>query len=382
LKLKLNNCDMNKKILWLNWKDINHPQAGGAEVVTHELCKKLVEEGNQVTLLTSLYQDAKETDEIDGIKIIRVGTNKFLHAFQANWYYTKNLKNQFDIIIEEVNTAPYLVNFSKGKEKVFLFYHQLARQVWFFETKFPLNYIGYYFLEPFACFLQNMFKAITITISESTKNDLVKLGARAENIKIITEFIDNKPLVSLEKSLPKDQIFTVLYHGSLREMKRPEEVVKAFGLFVKKHPKSQLWISGGGDQSGLVSIAKSLNFLDKVTFFGRTGETQKLELMQKSSVLCATSVKEGWGLIVTEANSMGTPAIVYNVDGLRDSAKSGGNWIVEENPEALAARLEDVYKLFVENPKEYKEKCSEVLEKSRQHTVQQSYTDFKEIVGL
>lgn len=373
---------MSKKILWLNWKDINHPLAGGAEVVTHELCKKLVEEGNQVTLLTAMYLEARENDVIDGVKIIRVGTNKFLHAFQANWYYSKYLKNQFDIIIEEVNTAPYLVNFSKGKEKLFLFYHQLARQVWFFETKFPLNYIGYYLLEPLACFLQSIFKVTTITISESTKNDLIKLGFKKENIKIITEFIDNKPLDSLGSSLPKDPIFTVLYHGSLREMKRPEEVVKAFGLFVKKHPESQLWISGGGNQSGLTEIAKCSNFLDKVTFFGRTVEAQKLELMQKSSVLCATSVKEGWGLIVTEANSMGTPAIVYNVDGLRDSAKSGGNWIVEENPEALAARLEDTYKLFVENPKEYKEKCSEVLEKSRQHTVQQSYEDFKEIIGL
>jgi len=373
---------MSKKILWFNWKDINHPFAGGAEVVTHELCKKLVQEGNQVTLLTAMYPNAKEADTIDGVKIIRVGANKYLHSFQANLYYKKNLKNKFDIIIEVVNTAPYLVNFSKGKEKLFLFYHQLARQVWFFETKFPLNYIGYYFLEPFACFLQNMLQAVTITISESTKKDLIKLGAKAENIRIITEFIENKPLVSLEKSIKKNQIFTVLYHGSLREMKRPEEVAKAFGLFVKKQPNSQLWISGGGDQSKLIEIAKSSNFFDKVTFFGRTSEQQKLELMQKSSVLCATSVKEGWGLIVTEANSMGTPAIVYNVDGLRDSAKSGGNWIVEENPEILAVCLENCYKLFVENPKEYKEKCSEVLEKSRQHTIQQSYKDFKEIIGL
>jgi glycosyltransferase involved in cell wall biosynthesis len=373
---------MSKKILWLNWKDINHPLAGGAEVVTHELCKKLVEEGNQVTLLTSQYQDAKDTDEIDGIKIVRVGENKFLHGFQANWYYTKHLKNQFDIIIEEVNTAPYFINFSKGKEKVFLFYHQLARQVWFFETKLPLNLIGYYLLEPLACFLQSRFKSTTITISDSTKNDLIKLGFKKEKIKIITEFIDNKPLVSLEKSLPKDPNFTVLYHGSLREMKRPDEVVKAFGLFVKKYPQSQLWISGGGDQSELISIAMSSNFLEKVAFFGRTGDHQKLELMQKSTVLCATSVKEGWGLIVTEANSMGTPAIVYNVDGLRDSAKSGGNWIVEENPEALAIQLEKTYQLFISNPEEYQQKCSEVLEKSRQHTVQQSYTDFIEIIGL
>ena len=44
--------------------------------------------------------------------------------------------------------------------------------------------------------------------------------------------------------------------------------------------------------------------------------------MQKSHYILVTSVKEGWGLIVTEANSQGTPAVVYDVDGLRDSVRN------------------------------------------------------------
>lgn len=38
------------RILWLNWKDIRHPEAGGAEVYTHEIAKRLVEKGYEVTL--------------------------------------------------------------------------------------------------------------------------------------------------------------------------------------------------------------------------------------------------------------------------------------------------------------------------------------------
>jgi glycosyltransferase involved in cell wall biosynthesis len=30
-------------------------------------------------------------------------------------------------------------------------------------------------------------------------------------------------------------------------------------------------------------------------------------------------VREGWGLVVSEANAMGTPAVAYDVPGLRDS---------------------------------------------------------------
>jgi hypothetical protein len=31
-----------KRTLWLNWRDIKNPAAGGAEVLTHEIGKRLV----------------------------------------------------------------------------------------------------------------------------------------------------------------------------------------------------------------------------------------------------------------------------------------------------------------------------------------------------
>jgi hypothetical protein len=32
------------KILWYNWRDIKNPDAGGAEVFTHEVCKRLLKQ--------------------------------------------------------------------------------------------------------------------------------------------------------------------------------------------------------------------------------------------------------------------------------------------------------------------------------------------------
>ena len=57
---------------------------------------------------------------------------------------------------------------------------------------------------------------------------------------------------------------------------------------------------------------------------------KKLDLMQRAHLICVTSLKEGWGLIVTEAASQGTPAVVYNVDGLRDSVRNGKTGFVCE----------------------------------------------------
>lgn len=63
--------------------------------------------------------------------------------------------------------------------------------------------------------------------------------------------------------------------------------------------------------------------------------------MRSAHLITVTSVKEGWGLIVSEAASQGAPAVVYDVDGLRDSVLRGkGGYIAERNtPEALAEAI-------------------------------------------
>jgi glycosyltransferase involved in cell wall biosynthesis len=50
-------------------------------------------------------------------------------------------------------------------------------------------------------------------------------------------------------------------------------------------------------------------------------------------------VREGWGLVITEAAAVGTPAIAYDVPGLRDSVTASGGVLVEPNPRALAEAL-------------------------------------------
>jgi len=377
------------KILFFNWKDIAHPKAGGAEVVTHAIAKKLAKNDHKVTLITAKYPNSKKNDQIDGVKIIRLG-NLVTHYPLAIWYYLRNLRNKFEIIIEEVNTIPYFVNFFKGKEKLTLYYNMLAREIWFYEFFQPLSIVGFW-LEPVYTWFQSRFNNTVLTISESSKQDLIKYGFKSKNIQIFSMWPDNTPLEFLRKSLPKEESFTVLYHGSLRKMKRPLEAFKAFKYFLQKFKQQnslankkqpQLWISGGGSQTHLKEYAKQNNFLENVTFFGRTTEKQKLELMQKTTVLAVTSLKEGWGLIVTEANSMGTPAVVYDVDGLRDSASFEGNFAVKEEAKELGKKLFEMYDIWKSNPNQYNFWREKVLQASKKINFERAYQEFCEIINL
>ena len=75
-----------------------------------------------------------------------------------------------------------------------------------------------------------------------------------------------------------------------------------------------------------------------VTFYGHIENSSKFELLSKAHLVLVPAIREGWGLVVTEANAMGTPAIAYNVPGLRDSVKDGetGILVKENSPNSLA----------------------------------------------
>jgi glycosyltransferase involved in cell wall biosynthesis len=98
-----------------------------------------------------------------------------------------------------------------------------------------------------------------------------------------------------------------------------------------------MWVIGDGYMREELEKKYSDNNKN-IIFFGKTGNVLKYDLMGRAHLLLVPSVKEGWGLVVTEANAMGTPAIAYNVSGLRDSVTNGetGLLTAENTPQGLA----------------------------------------------
>lgn len=336
------------KILWLSWKDINHPLAGGAEVVLHELSKRLVNEGHEVTVLTAMYEGASAEDTIDGVKIIRTGNNKYTHSFAALNYFVRHLRGKYDLVIEVINTAPYFSPFFEKEGRSVLFYHQLAREIWFYETPFPLNFLGFDILEPAATFLLSKSGTTAIAVSESTRKDLKKHGFNESRISLISEGIEIEPIHDPRK-VKKFEQPTLLSFGSIRAMKRTAHQIRAFEIAKQQIPELQLKVAGGASGAYGQKVLRMIEespYADSIEYLGRVSTEQKIELMQKSHAILVTSLKEGWGLIVTEAASQGTPALVYDADGLRDSVidKKTGLVASYNMPDGLAVVIVDFFK--------------------------------------
>src|SRR5688572_21767142 len=97
------------RIVCFSWKDTTHPDAGGAEFVTMEWLKRLRQEGHVVSWVTARYAGASETADIHGISVFRTG-NRLTHYPLSVIHYLWNIRGNVDLLIEEVNTIPYMLS--------------------------------------------------------------------------------------------------------------------------------------------------------------------------------------------------------------------------------------------------------------------------------
>jgi glycosyltransferase involved in cell wall biosynthesis len=293
--------------------------------------KRLVKKGHDVTQVSAGFRNGASEETIDGVKFIRVG-NKYTVYRRARRWYQKSSK-KFDVVIDEINTIPFgTPHFVNRGEKVYALIHQLAREFWYYETPPVISHIGNKFLED--RWLRRYLDVPTITISDSTRSDLISLGFK--NISIIHMGYDFDPLPGLAK---KEETPTLVYVGRFKKAKLPDHVVEAYRLAREKVPGLRLWMIGDGYLKEKLEDRK----IEGVTFFGRVSLAKKSELVSRANLLLVPGVREGWGLVVTEANAMGTPALGYNVPGLRDSIKEGRTgWLCDPNPKAMAEGIAQI----------------------------------------
>lgn len=304
---------------------------GGAEVFTHENIKRWVKAGHEVTLFASEFPNCRPEEVVDGVKIVRAG-GKYLVYWKAKKCYRKLFsKEGYDVVVDEINTRPFLTpKFVNNGEKTIALIHQLAKEYWLYETTFPLSYIGYYYLEKM--WLKNYFDVPTVTVSESTRQDLMDLGF--QDVLVVPEGLNFKPLNHVPE---KENYPVVVYAGRLKRAKRPDHAIKAFAIVKENIPEAELWIIGDGYfKKDLEKIATS-----EVKFFGSVSNGERRELVKRAWILINPSVREGFGLNVVEANALGTPCVAYDVAGLRDSVKNGETGLLAESGsvDALADKI-------------------------------------------
>jgi glycosyltransferase involved in cell wall biosynthesis len=358
------------KIVWCSWKDKKHPLAGGAELVSENILRRLAAHGHEVILLTSSASGLPTTERMDGYTVIRRGSRYTVHL-NAMRYYKKHLRGWADLVVDEINTAPFFARYWVHVPNV-IFIHQLARQVWFYEMPKPFSWIGYA-VEPL--YLRSLAKTPAITVSNSTKKDLERCGFHGDAISVVREGVTLTPIADPAKVTKYDRP-TLLALGALRPMKRTLHIVKAFNVARQQIPNLQLIIAGDTSDPYAREVMGEVAgspYQSDISVLGRVGNEKKSELMQRSHIQAVASIKEGWGLTVTEANSQGTPVAAYNVDGLRDSVQDGVTGLITDpNPTALGEGIATLLK----DSEAYERIRIAAWQDSKQYHFDNTYNDF------
>ena len=324
-----------RKILFLNWRDQSNPQAGGAESYTEEIAQRFAQAGALVTLFTSMFRGAEETEERNGYRVVRRGGRFGIYLAAAR--YLRRHANEFDAVVDFQNGIPFFAPlWAPAKMPVICVIHHVHQRQFDMYFRWPMNKIGQV-LEGRAS--RRVYRKLPfVAVSPSTRADMRKELKFRNPIYIVPNGIElPRPGNARRSAEPSIAVVTRLVpHKQLHHL------VEAVPNLLAKWPDLRVHIAGSGPASEALAARVGQLGLEKVVDLpGRVSEEAKNRLLSEAWLTVAPSMAEGWGLTVMEASAVGTPAVAYDVPGLRDSVRHGvTGWLVQPG-ETLAAAVSD-----------------------------------------
>ena len=181
------------------------------------------------------------------------------------------------------------------------------------------------FYRPAVTFSINHSDCVT-AVSESLKQDTLRLFDIKTEIKVIPNFIDTKKFENKEKPCERsllaptdDKIITHI--SNFRPLKRINDVIDVFEQISTNVSSKLLMVGEGPEKSKAMAYVKSKGLNEKVVFLGNSNEIDKI--LCYSDLFLLPSEMESFGLVALEAMANGVPVISSNAGGLSEVNKHG-----------------------------------------------------------
>jgi glycosyltransferase involved in cell wall biosynthesis len=138
--------------------------------------------------------------------------------------------------------------------------------------------------------------------------------------------------------------FTVLFVGRFYRRKRVEVLLRAAAALRQRIPNLEVRLVGAGPcGSQLRSLSSSLKLDDIVTWLGDISRSQLIAEYHRADLFCLPSAQEGFGIVLLEAMAAGKPIVAARAGAIPEVVPQG-LLVDPENPDALAAGIEELYR--------------------------------------
>ncbi len=327
-------------LAFLNWRDPTHPDAGGAEAYCWEIARRFAAAGAHITLVSSRYPGARALEYRDGIRIVRAGGTFGVYAAAAA-HLLRN-RHAYDAVVDFQNGIPFFSPLftPRWTTDICVIHHVHQRQ---FDSRFrwPVSAVGR-FLEKQAG--RRVYRGRpVVVVSPSTREGTRRELGFANPLHIVPNGGPGPAVTAPAGHRSATPAITVV--SRFVPQKRVDLILRAVPALLRGRPELRVDLCGDGpEDESLRKLAAGLGTGSAVVFHGHVSDARKQELFHHAWLTVVPSVAEGWGLTVIEANAVGTPALAYDVPGLRDAIRPGVNgWLLDPDTDlatGIAATLD------------------------------------------
>ena len=348
---------------------------GGIARVVHDLSKRLIKDGHEVTVVT--YKDGNSPDYEDdkGVQVYRV-ENYMIHPnnfidwiMQLNFNLVAkateimNKQGKFDVIHAHDwlvgNAAKTLKNAFDIPVVATIHATEAGRnsgihddtQRYINDTEWMLTYEA----------------SEVIVNSNFMKGDLQRLfGLPFEKINVVPNGINLTNFTGVERDYEfrrqyaADNEKIILFMGRLVYEKGVQHLISAMPKILQNYHDAKLIVAGkGGMMDELRNQVNSMGIGNKVYFTGYLSSKQVVKMYKCADISVFPSTYEPFGIVALEAMLAGVPTVVSDVGGLNEivTHKEDGMKCYAGNPNSIADSILEL--LF--NPA----LCNEITKKAK-----------------
>lgn len=157
---------------------------------------------------------------------------------------------------------------------------------------------------------------------------------------------------------PKGDVYDVIFAGRLIKEKGVHLLVEAIKIIKKIRPKVKCLIIGDGpEKNNIINLIKDLKLEENIKLSGFINEYEDLiAQIKQAKVFVLPSIREGFGMVVLEANASGIPVVTvnHNQNAAKDLIVEGINGLISlVTPADLAKKI----LVIINGGNVYKEQC-------------------------
>lgn len=345
-----------------------YPVRGGMSRYAYDLSRGLAGQGVDVHVVTLRPLNRPEFEEIDGVKVHRVGGHKEAYfvlglPLMARKAMELCREQHVDVVHGQI---PHVSDVSLPKSGIKALFVETIHVPLDVETaSLRLEKFGDLLSwEKFVVMffpLSRIFERHVINradgligVSQSTKRDAINsYGISQDRIKVVYEGIFSERFMAeregwmVRKRYKLGESPVILYVGRHCARKRLELLLYATHALRKVHGDVKLIIVGRKTKytDRLISIVGDLKIGDSVIFTDYVTEEELPRYYAACDVFALTSQQESLGLTVLEAMASGKPVVVPNVGGLPEVVEHGKTGLLfdmfEELVDDISAIISD-----------------------------------------